>query len=895
MPNGVWILDANGNWGTTTSWSGGVIASGQSAIADLRNNITATRNVVLNANYTIGQLWLSDGSDPTPATCFVTLTRSSSVGDLTFQARTIRICNSTVSQVFTNVGIVSFPDGVSQLTSQTFVAENRGTAANNLAIGTLNIFFEPAEGLISCTNTTASTGGTAYFAKNITTTTTTLTLDNGASQPVFLTDGNCTFSPRLAGTNGVIFTSAVPTLRNYSNLFYFSTSNLAFNLSGNMKIRGGVVVYAGLFNSGAPSLFNNITSYDIEQGYLIWRGATAHTMSQPFTLLGPTPGYEVQGIIQCHNAGGVTFSDNASVAAAEGLFTGTATADSGVNGFLIFNVFPQNASLNFEQYIATTLAKDMRVRFNTSGQTSTHSSGKGIGTYGTSAASVNVRALLEDNGLQTTYNSRIFLYSTSLSSTPIVFTGTNTNITVAGNIEREGRTLNGVFSYPNNTNFPIVCNTPGTIRFTGENNYNGLTTVASGTLVADRSSVLVTAAGGLQYYTSSLGTNTGGITVSGGATLDLTNSIDLNKGTATLTLSSTGATPSSALRVPSGGGNATVTCGGISLATNPVAIDTVDAGSSLTITNSGPISGSGTGLGKYGNGTLTLVGESNTFTGGVSVAFGTLVVTNLQNIGTNSTLGTGSATSAITLGRGTLKYAGNGSTTNRPIVFSGIDPKLDSSGTGPVNFSSTTATQSAGNRTITLTGTNTGDNTLAASLSNGSTGAVSISKSGAGKWILSGAALSHTGSTTVTTNGGQLDLGGVARVMPGVVSIAPGGTVSNGSSSTLQASSVVLGGTLRAPLTGATSLTVSSTTTALLHVPDGCTNTGTATVNSSGQVTIRTDARPYLPDTGKVLSGNTVVNGTLRTYAGGDQRGQARYGGNLTFNSGAVLHIGGAA
>jgi hypothetical protein len=106
---------------------------------------------------------------------------------------------------------------------------------------------------------------------------------------------------------------------------------------------------------------------------------------------------------------------------------------------------------------------------------------------------------------------------------------------------------------------------------------------------------------------------------------------------------------------------------------------------------------------------------------------------------------------------------------------------------------------------------------------------------------------------------------------------------------------VILGGTLTAPLAGTTALSVTGTTAALFHVPDGCTTTGTATIQTTGQVTIRTDARPYLPDTGKVLSGATVVNGTLRTYAGGNQKGQARYGGNLTFNSGSVLHIGGAA
>jgi autotransporter-associated beta strand protein len=892
MPDGTWILNANGNWSSGTSWAGGTIASGVGATADLRNDITLARSVALNLSYTVGNLLVDDAAT---ASASVTLTRSSTSTALSFAARTIRIRNAAGTVFFTNLNDVSFAVGTATVTGQTFVSETEG-ASNNVASNTLTVI-DTGAGLSTCTNPAAATGGGTYYNKNITTASTTLTFDAGANKPTFVFDTACVFSPRLGGSNGVFFTTSRSI--GIGQYVWFNTSNVAFPLTGVVKVDSqrdesgnpiGAIpaIYVGpsAVTSGLPQCFDNIDSWDIQRGIVVLRGATAYTMSRPFTLTSLSQ-------FQCENAGGITFSDNASVEAATGGFYCISTAATNVNGVINFNRLPTNANLGFYSYVTNTVVRDMRIRMNTSGLTSTHASDKEIVVYGSSSAATSARGILEDNGLQTTYNSRVRLNADSLLSIPLVVTGTNPNITFAGPIIREGRTTGGVFSYPNETNFPLTFSSSGTVRLTGENTYNGLTTISSGTtLVANRSSVPVNAAGGLVYYTSSLGTNTGGITVQSGGVLELADSIDLNKGTSTLTLSSTSGS-ATAVRTPNGS-NATVTCGGVALATT-VVIDTVGT-SSLTLTNSGQISGVGHGLTKNGAGTLTLVGTNNNFTGVVTVSNGTLNVTNLQNIGTNSTLGTGAANANIQLLGGRLRYTGDGSTTNRTLFFPVGSATIESSGTGALNFSATTASQGTGNRTITLTGTNTGDNRIAASISNGSSGTVSINKSGAGKWILSGAALNYTGSTIVTTNGGQLDLGGIDRTMSGTVSIAPGGTLSNGSGNTLQSPvTVLLGGALTAPLAGTTALSVTSTTTALFHVPNGCTTTGTATIQSTGQVTIRTDARPYLPDTGKVLSGATVVNGTLRTYAGGNQKGQARYGGNLTFNSGAVLHIGGAA
>lgn len=106
-------------------------------------------------------------------------------------------------------------------------------------------------------------------------------------------------------------------------------------------------------------------------------------------------------------------------------------------------------------------------------------------------------------------------------------------------------------------------------------------------------------------------------------------------------------------------------------------------------------------------------------------------------------------------------------------------------------------------------------------------------------------------------------------------------------------------GTGRWHLTGA--LSYSGTTNVsqgLLEVDatDGNSVTNAVSVASGATLQLRTDADPAVAGAGRVLgTSNVVVNGTLRTSAVGAQRGRMRYGGDLTFNSGAVVYPGAAA
>src|SRR5262249_38246333 len=94
-------------------------------------------------------------------------------------------------------------------------------------------------------------------------------------------------------------------------------------------------------------------------------------------------------------------------------------------------------------------------------------------------------------------------------------------------------------------------------------------------------------------------------------------------------------------------------------------------------------------------------------------------------------------------------------------------------GSGPVNFTSTSSLTYSGSgaRTLTLDGTNTGLNTLAATIGDGSGGATSIQKNGPGTWVLTGNA-AYTGNTEIRE--GVLGLSGDRSAATGTVFLSGG-------------------------------------------------------------------------------------------------------------------------
>ena len=182
---------------------------------------------------------------------------------------------------------------------------------------------------------------------------------------------------------------------------------------------------------------------------------------------------------------------------------------------------------------------------------------------------------------------------------------------------------------------------------------------------------------------------------------------------------------------------------------------------------------------------------------------------------------------------GNLKYTGTGETLSRATQLNGSAPSFEASGSGALTVSNLSTSVST--KTLTLKGSNTGANTITSSLTD-SSGVLSLAKEDAGKWVVT--TRTYSGTTAVNA------------------------------------------GTLRCEST------------------NSATTTGAVTIGASGTVELVTDTLASSgAGNGEVLgTGHVTCNGgIIKTRGGTTQKGQVRYGGNLTFGAGSSLYIGAAA
>jgi autotransporter-associated beta strand protein len=324
----------------------------------------------------------------------------------------------------------------------------------------------------------------------------------------------------------------------------------------------------------------------------------------------------------------------------------------------------------------------------------------------------------------------------------------------------------------------------------------------------------------------------GSATSAGGVTISGSGQLELADGI-TLNKSVTDFTLSNATNPVQTAGTSTLQTKQVTLSVTPTF--TVPSGRKLTLSpqGAGVITGAN-GITKAGDGELELTAKANTFNGTVTVSAGTLTVGSVGNATPSPVAAAWGQASSAVLVSGTLKYNGGAGSSNRAVQMTGSAPAIEASGSGALTLSNVTQDTTA--KTMTLRGTNTDANTVTNAIADNS-GAVSLAKLDGGKWVLSGT-LSYTGTTTVS------------------------------------------GGTLR------------------VETANSNTTSGAVTIGSSGTVELITDTLASSGATaGEVLgTGNVTVNGgTIKTRGGTTQKGQVRYGGNLTFGSGSTLYIGAAA
>lgn len=359
----------------------------------------------------------------------------------------------------------------------------------------------------------------------------------------------------------------------------------------------------------------------------------------------------------------------------------------------------------------------------------------------------------------------------------------NNNHTWAGINDIAG--AGGIIGVNANNGRPLALSGSGTYSFSGQ--------------LLDR--VNVPGANSQLSLTVSLGT--GGIQKLSGANAysgvtTLTSGIlevtTLANGGSSTTMATTAASGTNALQLTSVTGltvGQVITANGIAAGTTITGID--------TITNT--VTLSGTTIGALTAGATTKAGTANAL--GIS---------------------TNAASNLLISNGATLRYTGAGSSTDRLFTLSGGNGSLftlDSSGSGAVAFTNTSAIVHANlnaTRTLILTGTNGGNNTLASTLANSGTAAASLTKNGSGKWILTGAN-TYTGATTV--NAGTLVVG-----VSGVGSLTSAITVNSGtlggSGSTTGAVTIGDGaGSADAAIAAGNSAGTFTTTSSLSFLSDG--------------------------------------------------------------------------
>ena len=423
----------------------------------------------------------------------------------------------------------------------------------------------------------------------------------------------------------------------------------------------------------------------------------------------------------------------------------------------------------------------------------------------------------------------------------------------------------------NNVNFSHVTAGAGTFTKTG----TGILTLSAANNVMGAISVT---GGTLQIGITGALSTTSNLSLSGGSTLDI-NGIDatvqsLASATATDTVINSASGTSKTLTVSSAGNTAIV--GTIK--------DNAGSGGTLALTKS---SGS----------TLTL-GSVNTYSGVTTITNNLLIVPTLANINTASSIGKGSVAGSaadLVLNGGTLQYIGTTvQTTDRLFsIGTAATNALNASGTSTntISFTSTGAlgfaVDTTSNRTLTLTGTNTSNNSLAPVIGNPTTsGKVSISKTAAGTWVLAGAN-TYSGTTTVTLGTLKAGVASVAGVS-GAFGLNSAVTMANAGSTTLDLNgfdiiigSLTGGGATGGTITlGAKTLTIGSDNTSPAAYGGAISGTGGTIVKTgTGTLTLSSATSSY-------TGGTTISGGVISISADLNIGGAA---GTLSIGAGTLL------
>ena len=288
--------------------------------------------------------------------------------------------------------------------------------------------------------------------------------------------------------------------------------------------------------------------------------------------------------------------------------------------------------------------------------------------------------------------------------------------------------------------------------------------------------------------------------------------------------------------------------------------------------------------------------------------FSTALAHTLQGGGTDRTLTLGTSgisktstsTGAVTIGSATPGQ-------QVPISLSAAQAWSNSNNTGAITINNGVTNATA--LTLTLSGTSTAANTIAGNITNG-TGALAITKSGTGTWVLFGSN-DYTGLTTISASGGALTIangnalgstssgtvvnsGAALQIQGGIsvgteaitingVGISNGGAIRNLSENNTLGGTITLGSTSRInsdSVTGTLTLSNNSAITGTNNLAIGgvgstivkgiiSTGTGTLTKDGTGTLTLN-GANTYTGSTTITLGVVRITNSDALGGTGGN-------------------------
>ena len=541
--------------------------------------------------------------------------------------------------------------------------------------------------------------------------TTNRTISNAVSVGGDVTIGDATNNGTLT-FNGVTALTGNRAITTASDAVFSNTVSGAFSLAksgtGTLTLSGTNTYSGGTTLNAGRIVVSNAASLGASTGTLTFAGNSGVQLAASFdTTRNAVINTGVTGTVDTNS-----FNQNIS-----GNLTGLGSLNKSGAGILILSGSNSySGATTIAGGILNAAKKESLPGWNVNGQVSV-ASGAGLGVYlgGTGFSAAEVDTLFANVafasgaswGLDTTNGSATWSANINTPTLGFIKLGSNA-LTLSGSNNVASVTINS-----------------GTL------NLGSTTALGSGTLTTTGAATLSTSVDltGANKITNNVSLLTN-LIVGTGSAMELAGSINLNGGRKVITNGNTG----------------------------------------VALTISGIIGGdSGGGFGLIPTADVTLSAD-NTFTGAIDFrGSGVLIVSKIGLAGVAGNLGAGSSIriGASTTG-GNLRYVGNGETTNRTIDVNSTtgNNSIEQAGTGLLRFSGSAVVSGAGAKTLTLLGSTSGTGQLDGNFADNG-GALSMVKSGTGKWILGGAN-TYTGTTTVTA--GTLVINGSLSSSPVVVS-----------------------------------------------------------------------------------------------------------------------------